>query len=178
MDIVETPLPPGALLSRHEGGGGYVDCFVASVPGRVSQGAFIEAFYTTPLFRLERLVLARLLARPSTDADVRRLAAGDADAFSAWTVEGRTAEQILLRDFRGSTCSWLMTAPDPDSPDATRLHFGSAIVPRAGADRPSAGFRALLPVHRCYARALLRAAARRLTRRARKGTGRAVPGDS
>lgn len=162
--IVETPLPSNALLRRYDGGRGYSDCFAATVAGRVDQAAYVEAFYTTPLFRMERLVLAALLARPSTDAEALALAKGQSERFAAWTVEGREADQILLCDFQGATRSWLMSAP---AGDGTTLYFGTAIVPRRGGRRPSAGFRALVPFHRLYARALLAAAVRRLTRHGR-----------
>ncbi|MBI5942080.1 MAG: hypothetical protein HY859_16815 [Caulobacterales bacterium] len=162
MPVVEAPLPPGALLRRYEGAGGYADCVVATVPGRVTQAAFIEAFYTTPLFKLERLVLAVLLGRPSTDAEARALAAGETERFAAWTVEAREADQILMCDFQGATRSWLMSATDPASPTTTTLCFGTAVVPRGRGGGLSAGFRAMLPFHRLYARALLRAAVRRL----------------
>ena len=159
--IAEAALPPGALVGRYQGGGGYTDCFTATVPGRVTQAAYVEAFYTTPLFKLERLVLAVLVARPSTDAQARSLAAGETETFAAWTVEAREPDQVLLCDFLGSTRSWLMSAADPAS-ETTTFWFGSAIVPRKGAARPGPGFRALVPFHRLYARALLRAAVRGL----------------
>lgn len=161
--IAEAALPPGALLARYSDGGGYADCFVVTVPGRVTQAAFVEAFYTTPLFRLERLVLAALLRRPSTDRQARALAAGEAEAFAAWTVEAREADQILLCDFMGSTRSWLMSAPDGDGA-STRLHFGTAVVPRERTGRMGGSFQMMLPFHRLYARALLRAAVGRVKR--------------
>lgn len=160
--VVEAVPPPGALLHRYGGAGGYADCFTARVPGEVSQAAFLEAFYTTPLFKLERLVLAVLLAKPSTDLEARRLAAGETDRFAAWTVETQEADQILMCDFMGSTRSWLMALPEGAS---TTLHFGTAVVPRKGGGM-GGGFRAMLPLHRLYARALLRAAVRRLRRSA------------
>ena len=164
--VVEADPPAGALLDRYRGGGGYTDCFVAVVPDRVTQTAYIEAFYTTALFKLERLVLALLVSRPSTDDEARRLAAGETDRFAAWTVEAREADQILLCDFMGSTRSWLMSVADPAAPSpTTRLYFGSAIVPRKGAAGLGVGFRAMVPFHRLYARALLKAAVRRLMAR-------------
>ena len=129
----------------------------------MTQTAYIEAFYTTALFKLERLVLAVLLSRPSTDLEARRLAAGETERFAAWTVEARDADQILLCDFMGSTRSWLMSVADMASATATTsLYFGSAIVPRRGAGRLGIGFRLMVPLHRLYARALLRSAVRRL----------------
>ena len=164
--VAESDPPDGALLDRYRGGGGYTDCFVAVVPDRVTQTAYIEVFYTTALFKLERLVLALLVSRPSTDDEARRLAAGETERFAAWTVEAREADQILLCDFMGSTRSWLMSVADPAAPSpTTRLYFGSAIIPRKGAAGLGVGFRAMVPFHRLYARALLKAAARRLMAR-------------
>jgi hypothetical protein len=161
--VVEADPPDGALLDRYRGGGGYTDCFVAVVPDRVTQTAYIEVFYTTALFKLERFVLALLVSRPSTDDEARRLAAGETERFAAWTVEAREADQILLCDFMGSTRSWLMSVADPAAPSpTTRLYFGSAIVPRRGGGGPGSGFRVMVPFHRLYARALLKAAVRRL----------------
>ncbi|MGA0601505.1 DoxX family protein [Caulobacter sp. KR2-114] len=164
VTIEAADLPAGALLGRYAGQGGYADCLVVRVPGHVTQAAFVEAFYTTALFKLERLVLAVLLARPSSDAQARRLAAGQAERFAAWTVEARTADQILLCDFLGASRSWLMSAPAAAAGDAsaTTLRFGTALVPRRGAPGLGLGFRALVPFHRVYAPALLRAAVRRL----------------
>lgn len=160
---VDASLPPRALLGRYEGAGGYSDCLVATVSGHVTQAAYIEAFYTTALFKLERVVLAVLLGRPSTDRQARLLAAGELARFAAWTVEGREADQILLCDYQGASRSWLMSVPDAAAgTTTTTLYFGTALVRREGARRLGIGFRALVPFHRLYARALLRAAVRRL----------------
>lgn len=161
--VVETALPPGALLGCYGATGGYADCLVATMPGDVTQAAYVEAFYTTALFKLERLVLAVLLRRPSTDLEAKALATGETARFAAWTVEAREADQILLRDFLGSSRSWLMSVVDPGAPEpATTLYFGTALVPRRGARGLGIGFRLMVPFHRLYARALLRAAVRRL----------------
>src|SRR5690606_27974393 len=103
-------------------------------PRAVSQAAYVHAFYTTPLFRAERLVLQWLASRPSTDLQARQLASGATEDFAAWCVEARTERQLLLRDVTGRTRSWLMAAPrggndDGDGRGGTRLYFGSAIVP-------------------------------------------------
>ncbi|MDB5438730.1 MAG: hypothetical protein JWM33_1157 [Caulobacteraceae bacterium] len=171
QDLAPTALPPGALLSRYEGAGRYADSFVATVSGLVSQEAYVEAFYTTALFKLERLALAILLGRPSTDRDVRRLAIGESTRFAAWSTEAREVDQILLCDFLGSSRSWLMRVADKASPPTTRLYFGTALVPREGASGLSLSFRALIPFHRLYARALLRSAVDRLERMTRAAAG-------
>ncbi len=157
--IEAVALPSDAQLGRYEGLGGYTDCFVATVAGRFTQADYIEAFYTTALFKLERLALALLVARPSTDDEARRLATGETDRFAAWTVEARAENQILLCDFQGASRSWLMSVA---TEGATTLHFGTALVPRRKTGDLGPGFRIMVPFHRLYARALLRSAARRL----------------
>lgn len=161
--ITAGELPPGALLIRYCGRGAYTDCYVTTVPGRITQARYVEAFYTTPLFKAERLLLTWLAGRPSTDSEARQLASGEISTFAAWRVEDRHPDQILLRDFQGHTRSWLMSTVDATSTSpATTLYFGSAIVPRRGHDSIGAGFRALLGFHRLYSRALMRSAVMRL----------------
>ncbi|HET9483682.1 MAG TPA: hypothetical protein VFO79_06985, partial [Xanthomonadales bacterium] len=97
-------------------------------------------------------------------AQAAALASGRADAFAAWSVEGRTDDQLLLCDLHGRTRSWLMSAP---LDGGTRLYFGSAVVPVAGRDGRATlgtGYRALLGFHRIYSRVLLRSARARLER--------------
>lgn len=152
-------LPDQALLRRYRDDGAYTDCFALDVPGQVTHAAFVEAFYTTAVFKLERLLLALLAARPSRDTDARELAGGLRERFAAWSVEARAPGQLLMCDFSGSTRSWLMVAA---APQGTRLYFGSAVV----RVRQGGAFRALLGFHKFYARILLRAAASRLRRTA------------
>jgi hypothetical protein len=144
---------------RYANAGGYVDCFVVDIPAAISHAQFVEAFYTSWLFKLERFVLRWLVAKPSTDSEARALALGNRESFAAWSVEARAPQQILVCDYQGKTRSWLMIEPGFDNGAAiTRLYFGTGIVPRVGKTgerRMSAGFRALLPFHRRYAHALL-----------------------
>ena len=44
------------------------------IPGRISFPEFVFAFYTTLLFKLERLILKWTVSKPSTDAQARQLA--------------------------------------------------------------------------------------------------------
>lgn len=161
-------LPEQAYLRRYLHDGAYSDCYRTDVALAVSQAGYVEAFYTSWLFKLERWLLARLVARPSTDAQARQLSEGTLDRFAAWSVERQDGAQLLLCDFRGRTRSWLMAAPVPGEPARTRLYFGSAVVPLLdpASGRRSMGwvFSALLGFHRLYSRALLKAAARRLVR--------------
>jgi hypothetical protein len=118
------------------------------------------------VFKLERWLLAALVAKPSTDRQARELAQGRIVEFAAWRVERRDGGQLLLSDFRGRTRSWLMAEPLTGGEQTrTRLHFGSAVVPVAGSSgEPRLGFAfsALLGFHKLYSRILLSAARRRL----------------
>jgi hypothetical protein len=158
-------LPQHALLARYTRSGAYTDCWSADVSRAVSQAEYVETFYTGALFKIERRLLAWAVSTPSTDAQARALASGALSRFSAWKVEDRSAEQLLMCDLSGRTRSWLMVAPQPAS---TRLYFGSAVVPvrDQASGRSSLGFsfKALLGFHELYSRLLLRAACKRLAR--------------
>ena len=156
--IAPCDIPPDAFLLRYRDGRGYADCYCTEVDGRVSQAEFVRTFYTTRLFKVERLLLRLFASRPSTDADAAQLAAGDAAVFAAWRVEARADDQLLLCDFTGRTRSWLMASPLPGG--GTRLYFGSAVVAPDGAAPGRMGFpfHALLRFHRLYSRLLLHAA--------------------
>ncbi|MET3838857.1 hypothetical protein ABIE49_000935 [Bradyrhizobium sp. OAE829] len=124
------PLPADALLARYAGAGAYTDCYALDVAGAVSHAAYVEAFYTGRMFKIERFLLGLLLSKPSTDIEVKQLAIGKIDHFSGWRVEDRSANQVLLRDLiSGKTRSWLMVAPQAEGTTrATRLFFGSAVL--------------------------------------------------
>ena len=157
-------LPPQTLLGKYTSTGAFTDCYTAEIARPVSHAEFIEAFYTSAAFRFERLLLGLLLAKPFSNLQARQLAAGELDAVSAWRVEGRTANELLMCDFLGYTRSWLMVTAT--SEQSTCLYFGSALLPRKGMGRPGAGIRwkALLGFHKLYSRVLLGSARRRLAR--------------
>ena len=94
-------LPYDALLRRYLDRGAYTDCYVTELARPVQQAEYVEAFYTTTVFKLERLLLSWLVARPSTDAQARELASGHLTTFAAWNVEARETDQVLLADFQG-----------------------------------------------------------------------------
>jgi hypothetical protein len=132
----------------------------------------VEAFYTSGIFRIERWLLARFGFPASRNIDARRLASGEVDAYSAWTVEARAADQLLLRDHAGRTRSWLMVETAGDDAGSTQLYFGSAVVPvlhaRSGKKTMGNAFTALLGFHKLYSRVLLHAARARLARKRRE----------
>lgn len=176
--IMAAELPRNSLLGRYarlangDDTGHYTDCFVADVPASIDLAQFVFAFYTTPLFRLERGLLRLFAASPSTDEGARAIAAGERDSFAAWVVEQRVPGQILLRDLTGRTRSWFMVSTqDMAAQAATRLHFGSAVLLRSRASgKPRRGmpFSLLIALHRFYSRALLWSACRRVAVQSRR----------
>lgn len=167
MSVRPGSLPPEALLQAYaDTDGCYTDCYVAETEGAVTLPAYVAAFYTTRLFKLERFILKWTISRPSTDREAAQVAAGQIDRFAAWTVEGRADDQLLMCDIAGRTRSWFMI--EPGAGRGTRLYFGSAVVPvadrKTGKRRLGFGFNALLGFHKLYSRALLSAARARLAR--------------
>lgn len=165
--IQKSPAPASALIQKYTSmPGAYTDSFSTEIPAQVSFSDYVFAFYTTSLFKVERLILTLTVRKPSTDAQVRELSAANCDSFAAWTVEAREENQILMCDFASSTRSWLMTVP---TENGTRLYFGSAVVPHriAKDGKPSLGFffSALLGFHKVYSVALLSSARTKLIHR-------------
>jgi hypothetical protein len=162
------PVPDDALHAKYAREGGYADCFVLDMNRGVTLAEFVAAFYTTWLFRLERFILAWLVRKPSTDFEALALARGQRTTFAAWSIEAQAEGQLLMRDFQDRTRSCFIVSPMPGNNRGTRLLFGTGIKPvadgAAGARRLSGGFRVLMPFHRLYSRALLRAAVARLSR--------------
>lgn len=172
MGIQRQPLPPATLLDRYArqradtSVQAYVDCYAVEVDGAVSLSEYVLSFYTSGLFRMERWLLARILKTTDSNEQAQQLARARTTRFSAWTVEDRSDEQLLMCDLHGRTRSWFMVQPSAESPNRTCLYFGSAVVPDTdsnGQSRPLGWwFKVLLPVHRLYSRALLNSAVRRL----------------
>jgi hypothetical protein len=77
FSVKRESVPDEALLRTYRGGlhperwGNYQDCFAVNVAQRVNLDDFVFAFYTTPVFRLERLILRVAIGTGSTDADAR-----------------------------------------------------------------------------------------------------------
>lgn len=162
-------LPTSALLKRYQKNGVHTDCYFTEVSGHVSQEQFVLAFYSTPLFRLERFILKWAVSKPSSDEQLAQLAAAKSNHFAAWSLEDRTENQLLMSDFRGRTRSWLMTNYiETETSGHTTLYFGSAVVPaedkQTGKQRLGFAYRALLGFHKWYSVALLSAAARKLSK--------------
>lgn len=160
FSIQSCPLPDNALLNQYADSGAYTDCYRTEISGTVMHADYVNAFYTTWLFKLERLILKLVVLKPSSDIQARQLADGNTDSFSAWQVEGRYENQLLLSDFQGRTKSWLMVVPiDDESHKKTLLFFGSAVTRKQNSEAnkapPGFVFSALLRFHKIYSVLLL-----------------------
>lgn len=161
-------IPISSALRAVQATGAFADCYATDVRGTVSRAEFVEAFYTTTLFKVERKLLAWFAGKRGTNMDAARLANGTATSFSAWTVESSSDDQILLADFTGRTKSWLMVVRlrDSQKEEFTRLYFGSAVLPKRssspGVSRMGIAFHALSGFHTLYSKLLLLAARSKL----------------
>jgi hypothetical protein len=163
--VHQCELPPDAALSAYASNGAYTDCFAVVLPRAVSQAEYVEAFYTSAVFKVERWLIARFLSRPSTDCQAQLLAQGALSAFAAWSVEQHKTNELVLA--AGRTRSWLIASTScAAGVPSTKLYFGSAVIPRHSGDAERAmmgwQFRALLGFHKLYSRVLLSAACRSL----------------
>jgi hypothetical protein len=179
FSIESCPLPDDALLCTYQQQGSYTDCFRTEIPGVVTHSQYVYAFYTTSIFKLERLILKWVVSRPSSDAQVNLLAEGKTDTFVAWSVEARCENQLLMCDYQKRTRSWFMIdSVERKNGIHTRLYFGSAVVPvkniKTGRSSLGSGFYALLWFHRIYSVVLLFSAKSRLMKHRSRETGDAV----
>ena len=175
FSINACPMPESALLNEYrnrspsEDAEAYTDCYTVDIDGAVVLSEFVFSFYTTLVFKLERAILKHLAAKPSSDYEAKQLSDGSIDAFAAWTVEQRTEEQLLMRDYRGRTRSWFMVSPIvATGQPRTLLFFGSAVVPvenrKTGKLEIGSGFSLLLGFHKLYSKILLYSAKLRLAK--------------
>ena len=167
FSIEKCKVPDNTMLARYTVNGTYTDCYTTEISEQICFGEFVFAFYTTFLFKLERLILQWVVSKPSTDSQARRLADGNIEKFAAWTVESRSENELLMCDFAGRTHSWLMIKGNGAR---TQLYFGSAVVPiqNSKTRELSLGSRvqALLGFHKIYSVLLLYSARSRIKNRA------------
>src|SRR3546814_8469253 len=128
--IHATRLPNGALLEQYSASGAYTDCYSATLVGHISLADFMGVFYTTPIFKLERWILAKVLQLPSTDQEAQLLAQGRITRFAAWSVEARQLAQTVLA--AGRTRSWLMALPVGTGSGATAERKWGGLGKRLG----------------------------------------------
>jgi hypothetical protein len=173
FSITQHPVPDDALLRTYRGGDrpecwlGQGDCFAVYVDRIVSLADFVFAFYTSPVFRIERVILALLAGATSSDTGARLLADGSGTSFAVWRVGERTATQLLMCDRYERTRSWFKVVPLADA--KTLLQFGSAVASRSrdhwARGRGGRSFRLLMKFHVLYSQVLLDAARRGLMTR-------------
>lgn len=121
-------LPQASLLLRYRSGKAYADCYVTEVPGDVLQPVFVKAFYTTPLFKLERFG-----SDMSQDGSHGTAAASDYLVVSRgiWDA-GQTPEPIQAAI--DHCCVWYEGAlAEGRMKPGQRLARGGRLVSRAGA---------------------------------------------
>ena len=166
--VEQQPVPDDALLRTYRGGnrpelwGRYGDCFTIEVDRAVTLTQWVFAFYTSPLFRIERFILRVLAKAPSNDLQAEDVASGRRETFAIWVVGARTKDQLLMCDRYGKTRTWFRSVPQASG--GTMLQFGSAVAARTrpdGATGMSGGFKLLLEAHKIYSRALIGAAMKR-----------------
>jgi hypothetical protein len=166
FSVAQQSVPQDALLRTYRRGnhadrwGGHADCFCVCVDRAVSLAEFVFAFYTSPVFRIERLILRAFLGAGSSEAQARALADGSAAAFAVWYVGDRTATQLLMCDRYERTRSWFGVLPLADG--RTLLQFGSSVAVtrnrRGRGSSPGGKFRLLLRFHILYSQVLLHSA--------------------
>lgn len=170
--VMQEPVPEESLLKTYRGGarpdrwGHQGDCFSVSVDRVVTLADFVFAFYTSPVFRIERWILAVAAKSPSSDVQAEAVADGTSQEFALWRVGERTETQLLMCDRYEKTRSWFRVLPAADG--ETVLQFGSAVAARrdheTGLLTLDRGFRWLMGFHVLYSKLLLGAARNRLVR--------------
>ena len=169
LSIKKRPVPENTLLSKYSTNGAYTDCYVTVIPRGISFSEFVFNFYTTPLFKLERLILKFTVSKPSTDAQARQIADSGIEKFAAWSVEDRRENELLMCDFIERTRSWFMVVPVDET--QTQLYFGSAVSsrqdPKTGKLSLGFIFQALLGFHQIYSVLLLYSAKSKIIRKKR-----------
>jgi hypothetical protein len=168
VPIVQEAVPDDALLRTYRGGARpeywdhHGDCFSVTADRSVNLSDLVFAFYTSRIFRVERLILRLLAGAPSTDAEARAVAQGSGTSFAVWRVGQRTATQLLMCDRYEKTRSWFRVVSLDGG--RTLLQFGSAVAAkpdrRTGVVAMGGGFRLLMGFHVLYSRVLLNAARR------------------
>src|SRR3546814_18694233 len=82
--IHATRLPNGELLEQYSASGAYTDCYSATLVGHISLADFMGVFYTTPIFKIERSILDKVLQLPSTYTEAPLLRPCRPTRFAAW----------------------------------------------------------------------------------------------
>lgn len=163
-------MPAGEVLSQaHSGRSANItpvstDCFSCTLSKSVTLTSFVYAFYSNWFFKIELNIIGFFARMPSSDQQATELLQGLKNNFSAWELEYRDEQQLVMADKLGATKQWFMVKQINSS--QTILYFGSAIMPRVKPDgtqaKPPVIFKLLGGFHQWYSKALLSAAVKKL----------------
>ncbi len=176
MSVSSGSVPEGAFISQYSTThGGYSDCYYVDIQKDVALSDYILAFFNTPIFRMERLILNLVPSGRSNEQCVLGLASGTGDKMACWKTEKRDENQLLLAVGDGPIRTWLMVQGKQSSETTptktTRLYFGSAVLPTSmtkdGHPKLAIVFKLFSGLHIFYSRLLLWWAARDLGRKSR-----------
>ena len=171
--------------------GAYIDCFCFMMPCVISFEEFVTAFYTSRLFKIERVILSIVVRKPSDDRQAIAIAQGRQKYFSAWSERARSPNELLMCDFQNQTCSFFKVVEVPCSKSressenhykdfstnapSSVLYFGTVLVPHKHSNgklkEKPLFIRWLMPFHRLYSKALMRSAIKRLRLLRKNRTG-------
>jgi len=165
--IIETEVPLDALSVGYLKEGAFVDCYYIDIPKEVTLEQYIQAFYTTFLFKVERSVLSLVTFTLAKDSEAVDLSLGKTERYSIWTVEKRKSDQILLCEFTENTRSWLsVKVIKVEGVITTRLYFGSVVIPKSVSENGEGNFGFIFHLlgkfHKVYSKSLLNAAYKKL----------------
>jgi hypothetical protein len=146
-----TRIQPEGLLSKIEEAAQYKDAFDIPKPQTKENNElehYIRAFYTSPLFKLERFIIS-LTGNHVTDDYINNLRFKVGDKLILWEVIGRKDNEVLFRWKYGSAngLTWLSVKDN-------KLQFGSGV----GHDVNLVAAMA----HRLYSRLLIYSASKNL----------------
>ena len=174
MSLSSGSEPEGAFISQYSTThGGYSDCYYVDIQKDVALSDYILAFFSTPIFRMERLILNLVPSGRSNEQCVLDIASGTGDKMAGWKTEKRDENQLLLAVGDGPIRTWLMVQGKQSSETTptktTRLYFGSAVLPTSmtkdGRPKLAIVFKLFSGLHIFYSRLLLWWAARDLRRK-------------
>lgn len=156
LSVKQTNLPDKSLLKTYAHiKGCHTDCFSTEIQKHIDLQQYIAGFLTSPIFKIERWILSVALQKLSTDQEASLLAENKVDQFSAWGVEARNDNQLLMADYSNKTRFWIMIEKSVEK-ETTKLHFGSAVLPNKEGVMPKAiWFRVLMKLHKLYSIILL-----------------------
>ena len=156
--VKTSPVPPSSLLAEAaRASHATADCFqldesfllcsthnsIGSSSSSSSPPAteLARAFFTSPVFRLERLIIkaaTRGLSTSTTDADIAAMAFDVGDCVALWRVDTRTTQEIMLRwslahpsgsgEVMAQGGTWLMHVTENESKnECASIRLGSFI---------------------------------------------------